>query len=69
MKEQKTSSAIVTSLLENLIDLIEKGNAHASLDNALNSIPFSLLGEKTGESSLQYMAGSRAYSHSAVGYS
>lgn len=48
MKEQKTSSAIVTSLLENLIDLIEKGNAHASLDNALNSIPFSLLGEKPG---------------------
>lgn len=35
-------------LIKNLVQLIEKGNAHASLDNALENIPFSLLGEKPG---------------------
>jgi hypothetical protein len=33
-------------LVENIVDLIEKGNAHASLDDALKDVPFSLLGEK-----------------------
>ena len=32
-------------LIDNLINLIEKGNAHASLDEALKDMPYSLLGE------------------------
>jgi hypothetical protein len=35
-------------VIKNLIDLIEKGNAHVSLDKALSDTPFSLLGEKPG---------------------
>ena len=30
------------------MSLIEKGNAHATLDDALNNIPFSLLVQKPG---------------------
>ncbi len=37
-----------TILVKNLVDLIEKGNAHVSLDKALANIPFALLGEKPG---------------------
>jgi hypothetical protein len=37
---------ILTDLLE---DLLNKGNAHVSLDAALNGIPFSLLGEKPNQ--------------------
>ena len=37
---------ILTDLLE---DLLNKGNAHVSLDAALHGIPFSLLGEKPNQ--------------------
>ena len=43
MQTQKTGSNH-KELIENLVQLIEKGNAHASLDDALKNIPFSLLG-------------------------
>ena len=33
-------------LIENLIDLLKKGNAHASLDDALKNITFNLLGKR-----------------------
>ena len=48
MKAQKTSSPELTILVKNLVDLVEKGNAHISLDKALENIPFSLLGERPG---------------------
>jgi hypothetical protein len=35
-----------TILIKNVIDLIEKGNAHISLDDALDAIPFILLGKR-----------------------
>ena len=35
-------------VIKNLVDLIQGGNAHASLDKALSDMPFSLLGEKPG---------------------
>lgn len=39
----KTSNEIVVKSLESLLN---KGNAHASLEEALKDIPFKLLGEK-----------------------
>ncbi|MGH2563663.1 MAG: DinB family protein [Ginsengibacter sp.] len=48
MKAQKSNSHGLTNLVENLVDLIEKGNAHTSLDEAVKDIAFSLLGEKPG---------------------
>ncbi|MEP6928149.1 MAG: DinB family protein [Ginsengibacter sp.] len=48
MQTQKTIITNYKELISNLTDLIEKGNAHASLDNALKDIPFSLLGERPG---------------------
>ena len=48
MKTQKTSSPELAILVNNLVDLIEKGDAHISLDKALENIPFSLLGERPG---------------------
>ena len=36
------------NLVKDIVSLIEKGNAHATLDDALNNIPFSLLGQKPG---------------------
>ena len=48
MKAQKTNSLELTILVKSLVDLIEKGNAHTSLDHALENIPFSSLGEKPG---------------------
>jgi hypothetical protein len=33
-------------VVKNLVSLLEKGNAHVSLNDALKGIPFSLLGEK-----------------------
>ena len=48
MKAQKTNSPELAILVENLVDLIEKGNAHISLDKALENIPFSLSGERPG---------------------
>jgi len=46
MKAQQTTALGEKVLVNHLIDLIEKGNAHASLDAALEDIPFELLGEK-----------------------
>ncbi len=48
MKSQKDNGSMSETIVENLIDLIEKGNAHASLDHALKNMPFALLGEKPG---------------------
>jgi hypothetical protein len=41
-REKKTANLIIS----NLTDLLNKGNAHVSLDDALDSIPFDLLGKK-----------------------
>ncbi len=46
MQTQKDNSAYNKSVAENLIHLLGNGNAHASLDKALEGIPFSLLGER-----------------------
>jgi len=43
MSEQKTDNSVVIS---NLIHLLKKGNAHASLDDALENIPFEILNKK-----------------------
>ncbi len=43
MPTQKSNTG---ELIKNLEDLLKKGNAHVSLDNALENIPFDLLGEK-----------------------
>ena len=48
MNKQKIISSEFNILVKNLVDLIEKGNAHISLDKALENIPYSLLGEKPG---------------------
>lgn len=36
-------------LISNLVQLVSKGNAHASLDDALDNIPFELLAKKPKE--------------------
>ena len=41
-----TNHSAHETLLENLIDLLNKGNAHVSLEEALRDIRFSLLGKK-----------------------
>ena len=46
MQTEKNISVSDTDLIDNLVHLVETGNAHASLDNALKDMPFSLLGEK-----------------------
>lgn len=43
MQIQKNTSKSNQDLIDNLIQLIEKGNAHASLDDALKDMPYSLL--------------------------
>ncbi|MEO6905728.1 MAG: DinB family protein [Ginsengibacter sp.] len=43
MTGQKTEN---TALISNLISLLEKGNAHVSLDDALKDIPFEILNKK-----------------------
>ena len=48
MQTQKNSGISQKELIKNVVELIEKGNAHASLDDALKGIPFSSLGEKPG---------------------
>ncbi len=48
MQIQKNTSTENKDLIDNLVHLVEKGNAHASLDDALKDIPYSLLGEKPG---------------------
>ncbi|MEO8412585.1 MAG: DinB family protein [Ginsengibacter sp.] len=46
MKAKKTDPLMISAIIQDLIDLVEKGNAHASLDHALEDMPFSLLGER-----------------------
>ena len=46
MKTEKSTAPQFSTLIENIVDLIEKGNAHVPLDDALKNIPFALLGEK-----------------------
>ncbi|MGN6250029.1 MAG: DinB family protein [Ginsengibacter sp.] len=46
MKSIQTGSSENTALVSNLVDLLNKGNAHVSLDDALKDIPFDLLGKK-----------------------
>lgn len=46
MKAQKNTSSEFIILVKNLVDLIEKGNAHISLDKALENVPFDVLGER-----------------------
>ena len=43
MPTQKLNTEVV---IKNLADLLKKGNAHASLDDALHNITFDLLGKK-----------------------
>ncbi len=35
-----------SALVDNLIDLLNKGNAHVTLDDSLKNIPFEILGKK-----------------------
>lgn len=46
MKSTQTGSSENAALVSNLVDLLNKGNAHVSLDDALKDIPFDLLGKK-----------------------
>ena len=46
MNTQKTISANTGILIAQLSDLLNKGNAHVSLDEALENINFNLLGER-----------------------
>ena len=46
MQTQKPRGINNKELIKNLTELLEKGNAHVSPDNALKNIPFSLLGKK-----------------------
>ncbi len=46
MQTQKIDSTNNKIIIDNLTDLLEKGNAHASLDEALKDMPFSLSGER-----------------------
>jgi DinB superfamily len=48
MKAQKSGSHKLRELIKNLVYLVEEGNAHIPLDEALKNMPFSLLGEKPG---------------------
>src|SRR6266478_8555732 len=48
MQIQKKTGINQKELIRNLVKLIEKGNAHVSLDDALKAIPFPLLGIKPG---------------------
>lgn len=42
----KTGTSENAVIIDNLIDLLNKGNAHVSLDEALENIPLKLLGKK-----------------------
>src|ERR1700733_13372034 len=46
MQKQKQGDISQKEVVKNLVELIEKGNAHASLGDALKEMPFSLLGTK-----------------------
>ena len=45
MKNDKNISDADAALVKNLVSLLEKGNAHVSLDTALQGIPLASLGE------------------------
>ncbi len=49
MKAEKMAPDEHAILIKNLVYLIEEGNAHVPLDDALKKIPFPLLGEKPGK--------------------
>ncbi|HEU5052551.1 MAG TPA: DinB family protein [Hanamia sp.] len=46
MKSNQTGSSENSVLVANLADLLNKGNAHVSLDDSLEDIPFEHLGKK-----------------------
>ena len=46
MKAEKKAIDSHPILVNNIVELIETGNAHVSLDNALEDMPFSVLGKK-----------------------
>ena len=46
MQTRKKDVISRKELIKNVVHLIERGNAHASLEDALQNIPFSLLGQK-----------------------
>ena len=46
MKSTQTGNSENSALVANLVDLLNKGNAHVSLDDSLKNIPFDLLGRK-----------------------
>ena len=48
MKKNETILTNEIALIKVLINLLVKGNAHASLDKALENMPFKLLGKKPG---------------------
>lgn len=49
MKNDKNISDGHSTLVNNLVSLLEKGNAHVSLDKALQGIPLASLGVKPAE--------------------
>ncbi len=46
MQTTKNTSTNNDTIIDNLVHLLEKGNAHASLDDALKDMPYYLLGER-----------------------
>jgi uncharacterized damage-inducible protein DinB len=46
MKTMQAEKSENSALLDNLVDLLNKGNAHVSLDESLRDIPFEILGKK-----------------------
>ncbi|MEO8111469.1 MAG: hypothetical protein ABI594_15600 [Ginsengibacter sp.] len=46
MQTEKNISTVNKDLIDNLVHFVEKGNAHASLDDALKDMPYSLSGER-----------------------
>jgi len=53
--------------VKGIVSLIEKGNAHATLDDALNNTIFAI-GSKARESTVQHLAGCRTYSYCTMGH-
>lgn len=49
MQKQNNNSNVQDDVIENLTDLLEKGNAHVSLDGALDGMPFSILGKRPND--------------------
>ena len=45
---KQTGKSENSVLIDNLVDLLNKGDAHVSLDEALKDIPFEILGKKAG---------------------